>query len=177
MSTFALAQVDTAIELFITLIQQGASTPRYQRNLQWLVKLRTRAVSKISTPTSARPDASHTQEVRTEMEENRDAAEDVELVGWRTRLIERAGKGRRTVRTIAAPATPTGSHITIGSNPPPDPNYHGSTQDQILMAEMLTSNASMPSTVGDSTDGLVSQNCTSLQGQANAFSCTTSGTR
>jgi hypothetical protein len=157
MSSFVLAQIDAAIQLFITLIQQGATTPRYQRNLQWLVKLRTRAVSKTTPLTNPRPEQSNAHGMPIAVDESRDPGEDVELLGWRTRLIERAGKGRQTSKTIAAPATPTGSHITVGSNPPFDPLYHGSTQDQILMAEMLTSNASLPSTGGDPTDGLVSE--------------------
>jgi hypothetical protein len=156
MSTFVLAQVDAAIELFIFLIQHGAGTPRYQRNLQWLLKLRARALSKISTVASA-PQDDPQQHVdnnwrRTDDTEN---GEDVELLGWRTRLIERGGKDRQTIRTIRIPTTPTDSHTTNISNRLAEEYHLGNTHDQLRMAEMLTSSASLPSTIADSTDELV----------------------
>lgn len=129
MAGFVLSQIDAAISLFTSLLQHGARTPRYKRNLQWLLNLRTRALSKTSkaSATTTQPEgdgASSSQRVAGpdrqdgggdgDGEAHRDQEEDVELLGWRTRLIERAGQGRgKTVRTIPIAAeTPTGSQIT-----------------------------------------------------------------
>jgi hypothetical protein len=156
MAAFVLAQVDAAIDLFIFLIQHGASTPRYQRNLQWLLKLRARALSKVSTAASASQDGPQRPlDQHWRGSDDREGGEDVELLGWRTRLIERGGQDRQTIRTIRVPTTPADSHTTNLSNPPPEGNHFGYTQDQLRMAEMLTSSASLPSTAADSTDELV----------------------
>jgi hypothetical protein len=156
MASFALAQIDAAIDLFIFLIQHGAGTPRYQRNLQWLLKLRARASSKVSTATSAAQDDPQRHVGQNwRRSDERENGEDVELLGWRTRLIERGGQDPQTVRTIHLPTTPADSHTTNFSNPLPEENHLGNTQNQLRMAEMLTSSASLPSTTADSTDELV----------------------
>lgn len=157
MSSFVLAQIDAAIELFVSVIKHGAATPRYQRNLQWLLKLRSRAAAKIE---SAAPGSQPAAPVQNELNNFRqqDSAEgdDLELLGWRTRLISRTGHERQTVQTIRVPATPTGSHTTIFSNQNADPSNVADTEDQLRMAEMLTSNTSLPLSTADSTDELVS---------------------
>lgn len=129
MAGFALSQIDAAISLFTSLLQHGARLPRYKRNLQWLLNLRTRALSKTSRASaaaqqqegepSAQRDAGADRQQggggeNGDGDGHRDQDEDVELLGWRTRLIERAGQGRgKTVRTIPLAAeTPTGSQIT-----------------------------------------------------------------
>jgi hypothetical protein len=156
MSAFALAQIDAAIDLFIFLIQHGAGSPRYQRNLQWLLKLRARVLSKISTTASAPQDGPQRQlDQNWRRTDDRENGEDVELLGWRTRLIERGGQDRQTIKTIHVPSTPTDSHATNISNPPPPEHHMGNTHDQLRMAEMLTSSASLPSTTADTTDELV----------------------
>lgn len=126
MAGFVLSQIDAAISLFTSLLQHGARLPRYKRNLQWLLNLRTRALSKTSKASAAQQEG----EPQTQRDGganrqggsgdgdgdgdgHRDQDEDVELLGWRTRLIERAGRGRgKTVRTIPLAETPTGSQIT-----------------------------------------------------------------
>lgn len=128
MAGFALSQIDAAISLFTSLLQHGARLPRYKRNLQWLLNLRTRALSKTSNASAAatqqegEPSAPQRDAGRGDRQGgsadavadgHRDQDEDVELLGWRTRLIERAGQGRgKTVRTIPLAETPTGSQIT-----------------------------------------------------------------
>ena len=72
-----------------------------------------------------------------------------------TRLISRTGHERQTVQTIRVPATPTGSHTTAFSNQNADPSNVADTEDQLRMAEMLTSNTSLPLSTADSTDELV----------------------
>lgn len=131
MAGFVLSQIDAAISLFTSLLQHGARTPRYKRNLQWLLNLRSRALSKTSkasatqqqeggNPLTQPAAASEQQQGSGEGgDDRRDQDEDVELLGWRTRLIERAGQGRgKTVRTIPLVAeTPTGSQITDAAIP------------------------------------------------------------
>lgn len=117
MAGFALSQIDAAISLFTSLLQHGARLPRYKRNLQWLLNLRTRALSKTSkAPAAAQQEGGPDRQGPSgdgDADGHRDQDEDVELLGWRTRLIERAGQGRgKTVRTIPLAETPTGSQIT-----------------------------------------------------------------
>lgn len=109
MATFALSQIDAAIGLFTSLTQHGAGTPRYNRNLRWLLKLRNRASSKIHTMASTRrnSDADASGE-----NGSREDCEDVELLGWRTRLIERSDRERQTIKTIHLPAPLTTPGLT-----------------------------------------------------------------
>ncbi|KAK7728427.1 hypothetical protein SLS63_006656 [Diaporthe eres] len=118
MAGFVLSQIDAAISLFTSLLQHGARLPRYKRNLQWLLNLRTWALSKTSKASAAQHEGLGGPQAQRdggdgEGDGHRDQDEDVELLGWRTRLIERAGRGRgKTVRTIPLAETPTGSQIT-----------------------------------------------------------------
>lgn len=122
MAGFVLSQIDAAISLFTSLLQHGARTPRYKRNLQWLLNLRTRALSKTSKGSATQQEGNAREHGDRQQggggdgdadgDGHRDQDEDVELLGWRTRLIERAGQGRaKTVRTIPLAETPTGSQI------------------------------------------------------------------
>ncbi|KAI0886892.1 fungal-specific transcription factor domain-containing protein [Annulohypoxylon maeteangense] len=136
MASFVLAQIDAAIDLFTSLIQHGARTPRYKSNLQWLLNLRTRALSKI-------PDASIDTDRRSRSgrhDEHREPdEEDVELLGWRTRLIERVGHGRqKTVTTIHRTSPPTGTQTTNTMSSPLDRNH--------LHSQQGTADIVMPST-------------------------------
>jgi hypothetical protein len=92
LASFALSQIDAAIALFSSAVQMHAS-PRAVGNLQWLLRLRSRAVSKMH--------AASNEDVGRAMDpEQSDSDEDVELLGWRTRLIERAAAGAQTAKTI-----------------------------------------------------------------------------
>ncbi|KAL4987124.1 hypothetical protein BDW68DRAFT_178184 [Aspergillus falconensis] len=127
MATFVLGQIDTAINLF-TSLAKTANTPRYRRNLQWLVELRARVSPKISTEftqaNSQRPGNANSDRHRPAdtTPEEREDSEDVELLGWRTRLIERADhQNRQTIRTIPLSRTPN-----QGPNPAPrDSGFEG----------------------------------------------------
>ncbi len=157
MATFALGQIDATICLFTSLTQHGGGTARYHRNLQWLQKLRARASLKISTVPKAQKiglqrDARLDQRTSSE---DREDAEDIELLGWRTRLIERAGQGRPTISTIRLPATPTGSHVTSDSQPPVNQDYVADPHGQLRTAEMMMPSASLSFTAPDPTDDLV----------------------
>ncbi|KAL1866188.1 hypothetical protein Daus18300_006852 [Diaporthe australafricana] len=118
MAGFVLAQINAAISLFTSLLQHGARTPRYKRNLQWLLNLRTQALSKTSKASNTQEGGDPQSGADQDQQSNhgdghREQDEDLELLGWRTRLIERAGQGRKkTIRTIPLAETPTGSQIT-----------------------------------------------------------------
>lgn len=167
MAGFVLSQIDAAIGLFTSLLQHGARLPRYKRNLQWLLNLRTRALSKTNKASAAQQEG-EPQPQRDgganrqggsggdgEGDGHRDQDEDVELLGWRTRLIERAGQGRgKTVRTIPLAETPTGSQITDVAMP----------------------SASLPAVTLDSTNDIVRYLETLMIARADVLpSCATSG--
>ncbi|KAL4939489.1 hypothetical protein BDV06DRAFT_198793 [Aspergillus oleicola] len=196
MAAFVLAQLDLAIDLFTSLIQNGANTPRYCRNLQWLNKLRARVSSKISiasTPAGQQPDLNSNQHPQREhgsgpgpgtdsdrpatsqtqqgglREHSEDEDEDVELLGWRTRLIERAGPGqdRQTIRTIPlAATTPNGTHVTnVVSNPSPgqvqsrfgfdSSHFQGGLSLRNPNPDLVMPSTSFPWVTPDSTDGFL----------------------
>ncbi|KAL6364654.1 hypothetical protein LRP88_00624 [Fusarium phalaenopsidis] len=107
MANFALTQIDAAISLFTSLLQHGAHPLRYKRNLQWLLNLRTRALSKISSVSASQRGNSRRDTDAAGQNDGEDD-EDVELLGWRTRLIERMGQGhQKTIRTIRLSETPS----------------------------------------------------------------------
>lgn len=144
MASFVLLQIDAAIDLFTSLIQHGANAPRYHRNLQWLRKLRARASFKISTAQTndmqRDPFPNHRRST-----EDREESEDLELLGWRTRLIQRADQDRPTIRTIPMVATPTRSQMT---NDPANRNIVENT-------EPMLSNTTLPMVTPNQTDDLV----------------------
>jgi hypothetical protein len=153
MTKFALTQIDAAINLFTSLLQHGAQTPRYKRNLQWLLNLRTRALSKISSVSAShRLNPQGEGDVERQTNRDREDDEDVELLGWRTRLIERAGQNQqKTIRTIRLSETPT---------VPPDANVATSLnsfhpQVQIGTPDMANINLSLPVMNMDLTNDLV----------------------
>ncbi|KAL4970486.1 fungal specific transcription factor domain-containing protein [Aspergillus stella-maris] len=195
MATFVLAQLDLAIDLFTSLIQNGANTPRYCRNLQWLNKLRSKVSSKISlasTPAGQQPSttinqrepgSSHDHVTTSERpgtgqrqqeaprEHSEDEDEDVELLGWRTRLIERAGPGqdRHKIRTISiAATTPNGTHVANAAayqSPGQIPSRFGLPLDSAnalgglslrnANPDLAMPGASFPWVTPDSTDGFL----------------------
>lgn len=158
MSTFVLAQLDAAVDLFTSLIQHGANTPRYCSNLQWLLKLRARASSKVSAVTTAQTADSQrdTDPERQRSGADRKDSEDVELLGWRTRLIERAGREHQTIRTIQLTEMPAGSHGTNIPHPPPNGHHAKGHQGELGLDDTMMPGSSLPLVTPDSTDELVS---------------------
>lgn len=150
MASFAVRQIDVAIALFTSLTQHGANTPRYRRNLQWLQKLRAKASDKISEA-SAAPRLSPQ---RDENSEEREDADDVELLGWRTRLIERVGQDRPTRSTIRLPATPTGSLTSNAPGSVTDQNTIGNN-NHVDGTDPSRPYASLPFTAPDPIDDIL----------------------
>jgi hypothetical protein len=142
MANFVLAQIDEAITLFNSLIKHGAGNPRYQRNLQWLVKLRARASSKISKASALGTAGSHQVANRRKSREDREDRDDVELLGWRTRLIERASQNHKDRRNNHTTATTLDSHAK-------DASQHANELG------MLATSATLPTVTPESTNGLL----------------------
>ncbi|CAH0022329.1 unnamed protein product [Clonostachys rhizophaga] len=150
MSSFVLTQLDASISLFTSLLQHGARTPRYKRNLQWLIKLRARALAEISTASTAQRngapgdvDQGHGNNAGGEGDD-----EDVELLGWRTRLIERAGQDRqKIIKTISLATAPASSQFPDGGNLQ---QKESMPDGQIGALDLGLSNASLPMATLDS---------------------------
>lgn len=85
--------------------------------LQWLQQLQARTAAKISKASTTEKHDQTRADRSLQHSSDSEEAEDVELVGWRTRLINRLGQGRPSTSTIPAPATPAGSQVTNLSNP------------------------------------------------------------
>lgn len=114
LAAFAVSQIETAIALFSSAVQMHAS-PRAVGNLQWLLRLRSRALSKMHAAPNGGGDAGRAMDP-----EQSDSDEDVELLGWRTRLIERAAAGAQTAKTIESEQ---GTHSRSNLVPPSSAPY------------------------------------------------------
>ena len=96
LASFALSSVDSAITVYTSAVQ-NRNSPRMVKNLRWLMHLRTKIASRWMhhhSPDAVALGADRSQDIREE--------DDVELLGWKTRLIQRAGKGSQTSRTISS---------------------------------------------------------------------------
>ncbi|WVW85195.1 hypothetical protein I302_107233 [Kwoniella bestiolae CBS 10118] len=106
LATFALSQIDATVSLYTSGVQGGASK-RTVNNLRWLLRLRAQAARKIEKAVGGQSVAqSTTYDVGSDSED-----ENIELIGWRTRLIERVSKGGQTAKTISQ-TTPSASAAT-----------------------------------------------------------------
>lgn len=91
LTPFALSLVETTVKIYTTVVRHRNS-PRMMKNLQWLERLRLRIQSKLAqTPDSAAFEAVTAEDP---------GEDDVDLLGWKTRLIERAGQGSQTAKTV-----------------------------------------------------------------------------
>lgn len=79
-----------------------------------------------------------------------DDGEEVELIGWRTRLIQRAGQDRRTIRTMGLVTTPnSASDTTDMPEQPPNQNFTGGFLSQMKMADTALPLANLDSIFTD----------------------------
>ncbi|KIL92314.1 hypothetical protein FAVG1_04723 [Fusarium avenaceum] len=155
MTKFALTQIDAAISLFTSLLQHGAHTPRYKSNLQWLSDLRTRALFKISSVSASHRGNSQEGDAEDRQNDSRDREddEDVELLGWRTRLIERAGQNQqKIIRTIRLSETPT---VSPSMNVATSSLNSSRPQIQMGASDMQSVNPSIPEMSINSTNDLL----------------------
>ncbi|KAM0750597.1 hypothetical protein T439DRAFT_380485 [Meredithblackwellia eburnea MCA 4105] len=94
----ATAVVDSAINSYTSIVWTRKS-PRMVKNLKWLVRLKEKMANKVAqkqSPMNGMVAAGNADTV----EDGTPDDDDVELLGWRTRLIERVGQGVQTAKTI-----------------------------------------------------------------------------
>ncbi|KAI5480145.1 hypothetical protein MNV49_001805 [Pseudohyphozyma bogoriensis] len=97
---FAINIVDSCIASYTSVVW-SRNSPRMTKNLKWLVKLREKiGVKMAQIPEIASADGRSAGE-----QEHNEDDDDVELLGWRTRLIERDGQNSKSARTIPPLAT------------------------------------------------------------------------
>jgi hypothetical protein len=147
MATFVLTQIDAAITLFTSLLEHGAKTPRYQRNLQWLCKLRSRVSARISVASQARQMSSQLNADAEAQVSDKEDGEDAELLGWRTRLVERAGQNHQTSRTVHHAPTLSRAENLSTSSPNTSNSMHPMTscslQTPDSMNDIVSSSAKL----------------------------------
>ncbi|KAJ8113234.1 hypothetical protein OPT61_g4591 [Boeremia exigua] len=135
-SSFALTQIDAAINLFASLIENGGGTSRYRANLEWLKKLRARAFASLQAAAAgpSPDDPQHSNGSQSGF------GEDEELVGWRTRLIERAGQSQYKSRTIRLSESPGSTRDLLAEGSGRQSNLHGNVSwDQGSAASLAAS--------------------------------------
>jgi hypothetical protein len=126
---------------------------RLARNLKWLNRLRKRAAAKLTSVADAPAPASGSED-----------DVDVELVGWFTRLVERASSGSQTVRTILSKTVPSPNVLSL----PPNFDINSILGPDTIAPDAL--NLSFQSPGADvSTDALVSCSPTSTDPQLHQF--------
>lgn len=104
LADFALGQIDVATACYAALLRTTSSRTLLQ-NHEWLVRLRTRCSSRMSQAQSSDKGDQPGPGLQSNTSSSRDDTDgDVELLGWRTRLIERANKGGQRATTIPAHA-------------------------------------------------------------------------
>ncbi|KLT41091.1 hypothetical protein CC85DRAFT_303533 [Cutaneotrichosporon oleaginosum] len=104
LAPYALTLIDSTILLLSRVIVSWPS-PRMAKNLKWLHRLRGRAAAKLSAVTP-NPNPNPAPAAGTDSVSASDD-EDVELVGWCTRLVQRGATGSQTVRTILSKSAPS----------------------------------------------------------------------
>lgn len=85
-----MTQIDVAVKIYTSAVQSGSSS-RLIKNLQWLLRLRSRASEAMARPRDP-------TDVSADEGGPQDPGE-VELLGWRTRLIQRATSSTSHVAT------------------------------------------------------------------------------
>lgn len=109
LAPYALTLIESTI-LLLTRVIVSWPSPRMTKNLKWLHRLRGRAAAKLATITRDRnpPPADESGSASDD--------EDVELVGWCTRLVQRGATGAQTVRTILSKSAPSPNVFSSPSN-------------------------------------------------------------
>lgn len=116
LSDFALGLINTVIEAFTSAVQTGSS-PRLSTNLQWLIRLRRRcqdAIDKSKCESAGQQTTSDNstfalREGDTGDNSDQDDPDNFSLLGWRTRLIQRAAFGGQVAKIISQ-STPSQSN-------------------------------------------------------------------
>lgn len=148
LATFCLAQMDQVINVYTSLVLSRTST-RMSQNLRWIMRLRQRAVDLMErVPATDR-------HIPVTME-------DAELLGWRTRLIERTSKGVRKATNIVSTLSPSTTLTTPSPNTRLDQNISTGLEQYLtgpvgdLPATGLPNIETSPTDLYASTDQMVS---------------------
>ncbi|WVW79032.1 hypothetical protein I302_100995 [Kwoniella bestiolae CBS 10118] len=122
LSQFAITSIDQSINVYSLLIKQNNTTSMIQ-NHDWLSRLRKRAFNKVVVAAQNQQDESnHNQSRRDSLASTGDGSvqEDMDIVGWRTRLIESASNGTQIGVNIPSSSSssrpPNQSHISSDAN-------------------------------------------------------------
>lgn len=89
LASYAFSLIDSAINLFTNIVQNHPTT-RLMKNLEWLLRVRQRASSRMFAEYLSQPDYTALSA------DEGDAA----LIGWRTRLVQRLSKGTQIATNI-----------------------------------------------------------------------------
>nr|ODN85910.1 hypothetical protein L203_04409 [Cryptococcus depauperatus CBS 7841] len=95
LSPFALSRISQAVQVYSTLIKQNSSLSMVQ-NHDWLLRLQQRAATKMTQAVSSGTSETLAVDCQGQDEDDR------ELLGWKTRLIERAASSDSTAINIAS---------------------------------------------------------------------------
>jgi hypothetical protein len=140
LATFCLAQLDQVIGVYTQLVLSRTSS-RMSQNLRWLMRLRQRAVEAMErAPAEARMDR---------------LGEDSELLGWRTRLVERTAKGVRKATNIVS-MSPATTLTTPSPNTRLDQNISNALEQYLTGPEPQAPLEASPTDLYASTDQMVS---------------------
>lgn len=143
LAEFALGQIDVASACYAELLRTTSSRTLMQ-NHEWLLRLRARCSSRMVQSADREGRASGTGVPSRDEEDG-----DVELLGWRTRLIERANRGGQRATTIPAAANPSPMSIDglLGGGPARLPTVQQVMQQHYMPSATGTGaggNTSMP---------------------------------
>lgn len=115
LTPYALTLIDSTI-LLLTRVIVSWPSPRMAKNLKWLHRLRGRAAAKLSTVVPNHSNTNITVNPGATESGSTSDDEDVELVGWCTRLVQRGESGAQTVRTILSKSAPSPNVFSSPSN-------------------------------------------------------------
>ncbi|WWC87440.1 uncharacterized protein L201_002329 [Kwoniella dendrophila CBS 6074] len=140
LSGFAITLIDNVINVYQSVVG-SRNSPRMVKNLHWLTKLR----EKLGVRLVQSPD-DHLLSMNTNENDNGDGDDAAELLGWRTRLISRAGgHGLRVSRTIRADSASTCSPSQMENQDRTSMNVRNSVGNPIQ-----TGNQTVPMFTGNS---------------------------
>ncbi|WVR04220.1 hypothetical protein IAU60_001220 [Kwoniella sp. DSM 27419] len=112
LAQFAITSIDMAIAVYSALIKQNNS-PSMVKNHDWLLRLRHRAFDKVVSQAQAQVPN------RATAGEGPDEEEDLDIVGWKTRLIESAANGSQIAVNISHPTATRTTQDPLPYTPAP----------------------------------------------------------
>lgn len=127
LAPLSLALFDNAITLYSSVVQGNTST-RIVQNLKWLQRLRQRAGERMRQAEGQGDGAGRLPA------EEAEGINDVELLGWRTRLVKRAVQGRTALTVGPSPTTTVSPDMPVLPSVPKD----GQSAEDIVSYNVFT---------------------------------------